>query len=625
VVSGFYAGLTNGIGPTDQPIRIGVQINRGPIAQTVTIPTYPSPLNLYTRQNRQHTVPLDVAQRYHRALSRPYPCRDGDELRLVIVACGATGGEGLGIRGGFQFHGQYDLSPRAERAGIPDPVFREARGSGPLTAIAWGPAEKIVTGNQIQFDPLCAPQNNSGVIADEDGTLFQVTSYYSVDEQYGGGRQGSIARLYGFRKRPGASEWRPLGCLVDPLPLGLVYAGDPFVFRDFDGIPCVAFTTAEGKESIAGVQAVGGMLLRSTTRSFAGPWHLPRVLFEKYPLGTDKEARVICLRVFPRETTHDYVILWQFGLRDITIRGLVRPSLDPPYVPLPHGVITDAPVLVRNQEEGGGGFRRGPYGYLSTWQIPSINDPTGMQRVYRFEMEDPLNPAKWVPLSGSWGWNAASDPWQDGGETADAWSLSLDAPTDRLFATSVVYSLTHQKNSLMARSVQWDERVGGEYRFGAPRIPAFRFVSPVVEYAVGPAATLEVEIDGLPRSSTSPLILVLGDADTTMGHMAGIRMMENRAAFITISPNGQIREKTARKSVPYPGDPAAFVSIRLAKIHHSIRAWVNARFVGGYRVKSWVWGWKAHPDLRFRLFAQDGEEYRVRRIVLTDGAEGICN
>jgi hypothetical protein len=362
------------------------------------------------------------------------------------------------------------------------------------------------------------------------------------------------------------------------------------------------------------------MLLRSTTRSFAGPWQPPRVLFEKYPMGADKEARVICLRVFPREPTHDYVILWQFGLRDISVRGLVRPSLDTPDIPLPHDTITAAPVLVRNQEEGGGGFQRGPYGYLSTWQIPSINDPTGMQRVYRFELEDPLNPDKWIPLPGSWGWNASSDPWQDGGETADAWSLSLDAPTDRLFATAVVYSLTHRKNSIMARSVRWDERVGREYRFGAPRIPAFRFVSPVVEYAVGPAAALEVEIKGLPRSSTSPLVLVLGGAETTMGHMVGIRVMANRAAFITISPSGKIREKTAGKPVPCPSDPAAFASIRLAKDHHRIRAWVNGRLVGKYRVKPWVWGLKAHPDLRFRLFAQDGAEYRVQRIVLTDGA-----
>nr|MDO8114328.1 hypothetical protein [Candidatus Sigynarchaeota archaeon] len=607
MLSGFYAQLQNGIPPQDQPIEVGIRVNHEQLPRTIRLPVFPAPLNLYTRQNRKHTVPLDIALRYPVALNPPRPCKSGDEIQLFIVSCGKVAS---GVSAGLQFQGTWNL------ADFPAP-FRETRGGGPISRIAWGPAETIVTGNQIQFDPLCAPQNNSGIIRDPDGTLYQVTAFYSVDEQYGGGRKGSISRLYGFRRseKPGSDAvWEPLGCLVDPCPMNLVYAGDPFVFRDLDGTPCIAFTTADGTDGFNDVQTVGGMLLRSRTKSFAGPWHAPAILFDKYPLGQDKEARVICLRIFPRKPTKDYVVIWQFGLRDISIRALIRPALD---VPLTHDEIRTAPVMVRNQEEGGGGFARDNKGYISTWQIPSINDPTGLQRLYEFDLDDPLNTGKWHPLPGSWGWNATSDPWQDGGETADAWSLSLDPATDQLYCTAVVWSATNQKNSVITRSVPWTEKERAEFRFGAPKVKGFQHVAPAIEYALGPSATLDIEIRSV--RPEDPLYMLVGNSDMTLGNMAGVEISPACTRFISITSKNTIRPAlgTTRLAI----DSSRFVHVRLTKEKNSIKAWVGGHFIGTRWISPWIRGGSLHAELRFKLLARDGAEYRVRNLRLTDGHE----
>jgi hypothetical protein len=102
--------------------------------------------------------------------------------------------------------------------------------------------------------------------------------------------------------------------------------------------------------------------------------------------------------------------------------------------PLTQEQIKAAPTLTRNQEEGGGGFVRGSKGYLSTWQIPGINDSTSIQRFYEFDLYDPLNPEKWRVVPGSWGWNDGVNPIEDGGATADAWSLFYLPESDTLGA-----------------------------------------------------------------------------------------------------------------------------------------------------------------------------------------------
>jgi hypothetical protein len=609
LLSGFYAQLTNCIPPQDQPITIRIRINHRLLPKSIQIPIFPYPLNLYTRQNRKGTIPLDIAFRYHVALNPPYNCKKGDEIQIVVQSCGHIDS---GIMGGLQFQGKYNLSDFSA-------PFRETRGAGPISRIAWGPAEKIVTGNQIQFDPLCAPQNNSGIISDNDGTLFQITAYYSVDEQYGGGRKGSISRLYSFRKKQKENDdtaWELLGCLVDPRPLNLMYAGDPFVFRDFDDTPCVAFTTADGTDGFSDVQTVGGMLLRSQTKSFAGPWDPPKILFEKYPLGNEKEGRVICLRIFPRKSTKDYVVIWQYGLRDISIHALIRTSLD---VPLTHNNINSAPMLVRNQEEGGGGFIRGNKGYISTWQIPSINDPTGLQRVYEFDLEDPLNPEKWHPLPESWGWNAVSDPWQDGGETADAWSLNLDPITDRLYCTSVEYSYTLQKNSIFTRSVHWSEKMGSEFRFGAPKVKNFQMIFPTIEYALGPVAMLEVDVRSL--HPHNHIYIGIGRSDTTMGSMIGLEISPTQTRFISISKKNKIQPKS--NTIQLIVNCTQFVHIRLFKQNNRIKAWVNDQIIGIQSISHWSSSRSSQIEWRFKLFAQNGAEYNIRNLFLTDGSQGL--
>lgn len=601
-ISGFYVRLSNCVGPEREPVVAAVRIRGELQSERATIPVYPSPLNEFTKTGGGAQPPLDVGQEYQVALAKPVTLAAGEVATLEIVSAGPMVS---GVTAGFQFHGAWPL------AGMRQP-FRAVRAAGPVSWVPWSAREVVCTGTQKKFDPLCAPQNNSGVVADDDGTLYQFTSYYSVDEQYGGGRDGSYARIFGYRKNPHRS-WEPLGLIVDPVESGLTYAGDPFAFRDLNGTPCLAYTTADGTKGFIDWKLIDGRILRSTTRSFSGPWQAPHALYEKYPRGTASDGRMIGIRIYPRPATKDYILLWQHGQRDITVRGAIIPDLN---VKLTHEQINRSPVLVRNQEEGGGGFPYGDKGYLSTWQIPSINDPTSLQRLYEFDLADPFNPEKWHVMPGSWGFNDGTNRIEDGGETADAWSMSMIG--DELWTSLVVWSVSEKRNSILACHVPWNQRRSGTFRFGGIRLPAFGEIAPTVEYAVGRQCSLSLEFTSRGDRAHACLLLAPSARPGRRGGI-GLAVSDKGARLVRYSDQG---DETALTPIRDPKwTTGKSYKIKLRRDGDAITAWIDGIMLGRATIadpsqKALL----AEPQC-FKLHGSQGTLYTISHAVLVDGPE----
>jgi hypothetical protein len=599
-VSGFYIRLTNCV-PPKVPVVATLRSDGKLLEERATIPAFPFPLKDSTRPGGPVLPPLDVGQEYRTALANPLALKPGDALTLEVVSAGEMVS---GVTAGLQFQGSWQLTELRQ-------PFRAARTAGPVCRVAWSEREVICTGNQIKFDPECAPQNNSGVVADADGTLYQFSSFYSVDEQYGGGRGNSYARLYGFRKRPGAKEWEKLGLLVDPVKTGLTYAGDPFAFRDLDGTPCLAYTTADGTNGFSDWKLIDGRVLRSATRSFAGPWGEPHAFYEKFPRGEADDGRMIGIRIYPRQASRDYLLLWQHGGRDMTVRGAILPDLK---ATLTHEQIRRAAILARNQEEGGGGFQRDGKGYLSTWQIPWINDPSGLQRLYEFDLADPLNPAAWRVVPGSWGFNDGTHAIEDGGCTADAWSLSMVG--DELWATSVVWSVTHKRNSTLACRVPWDKRVGDAFRYGVPCVSGFHEVVPVVEYAVGDPSSLSLEYTGCGKEAFLFLFLAPSSRPLYQGAL-GLEVSAKGSRLVAYPEVGQPAQLTPYQEPKWvSGKP---YQVKLCRTGDTLAAEVNGVVLGPVQITDPTQKKLLSEPQRFKLYGWQGGFYTVRNAVLTDG------
>ena len=601
-LTGFSVRLANCVGPEKQPVVAAVWIRGGLRRERISLPVYGSPLNQYTRQNGRVFPPLDVAQEYRVALDEPALLAAGDEAAVEIVSAGPMRS---GVTAGLQFQGRWPLLKMRE-------PFRQTKAAGPVCRIAWSDREVICTGNQRRFDPQCAPQNNSIVVADEDGTLWQFTAFYSVDEQYGGGRVGSYARTYAYRKRPGAGTWEPLGSVLD-LPQGITYVADPFAFRDLDGTPCLILGVVDGTMGFVDWKLSWGYLLRSTTRSFAGPWTKPRFLWEAYPQGATCDGRMICPKIFPREKTRDYVLLWQHGTQDIADRGAILPDLQ---TTLTHAQIDAAPVLVRNQNEGNGGFVCGGKGYICGWQIPNVNDVTSIQRLYEFDLADPLDPEKWRVAGGSWGFNDGAHAVEDGGATADCWQLSLLG--DELWATSVAWSATHRKNSTLACHVPWEKRLGDVFRYGVSRVVPYHEIAPVVEYAVGKQCSLELEQTGVGKDAYGFVFLAPSLRPLHYGGIA-LEASNKGSRLVAYSADGKPAGLT-----PYQGprwSSGRPLRLKLQRDGYRITGWSGGVRIGPVAVADPTQRRLLDEPQRFKLYGWQGSLYSVRDAVLTDGPE----
>ncbi|MBN2377500.1 MAG: hypothetical protein JXD22_13950 [Sedimentisphaerales bacterium] len=608
VLSGFYTRLSNAIGPVEKPTIVGIRIDGQLLAEQVQIPVYGSPLNQFTATGGKMAVPLDVGQEYRVALENPRSLSIG---QIVVVEVLDSESLRSGLTAGLQFQGIWKLTDM--RA-----PFREVRGSGPISRAEWSPRQLIVTGNQIRGDSLCAPQNNSGIVSDPNGALYQFTAFYSVDEQYGGGRLDSYSRLYGFQRRPGQTTWEPLGLLVDPVPMGLTYAGDPFAFRDLQGRPCLIFTTVDGTRGFHDWKHIDARLMRSQSNSFAGPWSKERPIFEGLASVDSHRHRVNCLRIYPRVRHKDYLIVWLHGESDISWKGILVKDLDQP---LSHQQVLTATQLSRNQEEGGAGFVRGDKGYLSTWQIPSINDPTGIQRLYEFDLDDPLNPERWQIVPGSVGWTDPRQPLEDGGPTADSWALSYLPEQDELWATMIVWSASQKRNSVLTCSTAWDRRQGSIFRLGVPACSwnshgIWQEVAPVVEYAVGWQCSLVGSITGY--GSEAYLCLGLGPSAQPLLHGAVcIEVTEAGARLAYVETNGSVEGLTKFVAVKFAsGRPYRLELIRDGWI---FRAAVDDINLGPVAIDSPVIRQCLTDNPRFKFLARRGGYYELTDVVLTDG------
>jgi hypothetical protein len=604
-VTGFYTRLANCVGPRLEPVVVALRSAGGLSAERVAIPVYGTPLNMYTRQNGKVFPPLDVAQEYRVALAQPLKLKAGDEVTLEIVSAETMVS---GVVAGLQFAGRWPLLELRE-------PFRQTKAAGPVSRIAWSEREVVCTGNQQQFDPQCAPQNNSVVVGDADGSLFQFTAFYSVDEQYGGGRGGSYARTYAYKRRPGTNGWEALGVVME-LPAGITYAADPFAFRDLDGTPCLILGVADGTNGFADWKFSWGYLLRSQTKSFAGPWSEPHYLWEKYPRGSSNNAgseRMICARVFPRPRTKDYVLCWQHGEADISVRGAILPDLK---TTLTHEQIRNAPTLIRNQDEGSGGFVRGEKCYIDSWQIPNVNDVTSIQRLYEFDLDDPLNPERWRVVPGSWGFNDGTNPLEDGGATADCWSLSLVG--DELWATSVAWSTSNRRNSTLACRVPWDKRLGDTFRYGVSKVDAYKEIAPVVEYAVGERCSLSAEITGSGKESYVFLCLAPSARQLIRGGVA-VEVSDKGTRLAACGQDGRSTGLT-----PYVGQPfvpGRTYAVKLQREGSTITGWVDGQKIGPVTLSDPAQTKLLAEPPRFKFHGWQGGLYTIRNAYIVDGQE----
>ena len=615
-LSGFYIRLTNCLPPRETPIVASLQINGKRLEETVAIPAFGFPLAYHTRPygfDPQTFPPLDVAREFRRAVA-PIALRKGDVVRAAIDSCGD--GVASGVTCGLQFQGRKPL----ELARAP---FRECRTNGPVCSIPWSEPEIVAVGTHKQFDPMCAPQNNSSVIADKDGTVYIFCAYYSVDEQYGGGRSGSYSRIYGYKKAPNADKWESMGLIVDLLEGG-TYSGDPFVFRDLEGRPNLLFTSCDGTNGFIDWQKEGNYIIRSKTDSFAGPWGEPKPLWEAYPREPDDNktgGRANCLRIYPRAKTRDYLVVWNHGAQDMDIRGLVVPNLDDV---ISHDAIGSAPVFVKNQEEGGGGFTYGDKGYYSTWQIPWLNDPNGLQRMYEIDLNDPLNPESWRATPGSIGFNSGANPKRDGGTTADAWAIS--AAAGKIWATSCEYSASENKNYLYVRSAPLEafhdylegKRTDAVFRYGAVRVPRYHETFPTVEYALGQDCSFEM--DFLSRGELSYAFIALGPSDAPN---------ELRTVFYEVNPNGAffVAYKNEHERIILAENPNATwepnrkYRLKLTREGNWLVAYLDGKKVLETTVDDPEILANLNDNPRFRLYGWQGGDYEISNAFIVDGKE----
>ena len=615
-LSGFYIRMTNCLPPRETPIVASLQINGKRLEETVAIPAFGFPLAYHTRPygfDPQTFPPLDVAREFRRAVA-PIALRKGDVVRAAIDSCGD--GVASGVTCGLQFQGRKPL----ELARAP---FRECRTNGPVCSIPWSEPEIVAVGTHKQFDPMCAPQNNSSVIADKDGTVYIFCAYYSVDEQYGGGRSGSYSRIYGYKKAPNADKWESMGLIVDLLEGG-TYSGDPFVFRDLEGRPNLLFTSCDGTNGFIDWQKEGNYIIRSKTDSFAGPWGEPKPLWEAYPREPDDNktgGRANCLRIYPRAKTRDYLVVWNHGAQDMDIRGLVVPNLDDV---ISHDAIGSAPVFVKNQEEGGGGFTYGDKGYYSTWQIPWLNDPNGLQRMYEVDLNDPLNPESWRATPGSIGFNSGANPKRDGGTTADAWAIS--AAAGKLWATSCEYSASENKNYLYVRSAPLEafhdylegKRTDAVFRYGAVRVPRYHETFPTVEYALGQDCSFEM--DFLSRGELSYAFIALGPSDAPN---------ELRTVFYEVNPNGAylVAYKNEHERIILAENPNATwepnrkYRLKLTREGNWLVAYLDGKKVLETTVDDPEILANLNDNPRFRLYGWQGGDYEISNAFIVDGKE----
>lgn len=615
-LSGFYIRLTNCLPPRETPIVASLQINGKRLEETVAIPAFGFPLAYHTRPygfDPQTFPPLDVAREFRRAVA-PIALRKGDVVRAAIDSCGD--GVASGVTCGLQFQGRKPL----ELARAP---FRECRTNGPVCSIPWSEPEIVAVGTHKQFDPMCAPQNNSSVIADKDGTVYIFCAYYSVDEQYGGGRSGSYSRIYGYKKAPNADKWESMGLIVDLLEGG-TYSGDPFVFRDLEGRPNLLFSSCDGTNGFIDWQKEGNYIIRSKTDSFAGPWGEPKPLWEAYPREPDDNktgGRANCLRIYPRAKTRDYLVVWNHGAQDMDIRGLVVPNLDDV---ISHDAIGAAPVFVKNQEEGGGGFTYGDKGYYSTWQIPWLNDPNGLQRMYEVDLNDPLNPESWRATPGSIGFNSGANPKRDGGTTADAWAIS--AAAGKIWATSCEYSASENKNYLYVRSAPLEafhdylegKRTDAVFRYGAVRVPRYHETFPTVEYALGQDCSFEM--DFLSRGELSYAFIALGPSDAPN---------ELRTVFYEVNPNGAylVAYKNEHERIILAENPNATwepnrkYRLKLTREGNWLVAYLDGKKVLETTVDDPEILANLNDNPRFRLYGWQGGDYEISNAFIVDGKE----
>jgi len=160
-LAGFALRLHAPLPAAGQVLSVGLRIDGALRPERARLPGVPRPFNAHCALG-QNAHPFDAAQEFQAVIDGGLALSAGQTLELVAVDAPEPPPGGIVLR----------LIPQGRRhlTGMARPWVEE-RGAGPVCRIPWSPAEIVHEGSETAGDADCSPQNNSGIVADPDGTL----------------------------------------------------------------------------------------------------------------------------------------------------------------------------------------------------------------------------------------------------------------------------------------------------------------------------------------------------------------------------------------------------------------------------------------------------------------------
>jgi hypothetical protein len=220
-------------------------------------------------------------------------------------------------------------------------------------------------------------------------------------------------------------------------------------------------------------------------------------------------------------------------------------------------------------------------------------------------------------VPGSWGFNDGTNPVEDGGATADCWSLSLVG--NELWATPMVWGFSYRKNSVLACHVPWDRRFGNVFRYGVAKVSGYNEVAPVVEYAVGDKCSLSAEITG---SGTEAYVFLFLAPSVRPLFGGGVAVEVSDKGSRLVAYAGKGRQATGLTPYHEPG----FVSgkafqVKLQRDGNTLAGWVDGQKLGPVTISDPTQKTMFAEPQRFKFYGWQGGLYSIKSAVLVDGPE----
>jgi len=318
---------------------------------------------------------------------------------------------------------------------------------------------KIAVGNEMPFDARSHVQNNSNIIRNPyNGRLIAVPAFFTVDEQKTG-QSGLKSRLYLYQSKPyGAGntldaqgnpivDWEEAGVLVDLDPNSTdqtQYVGDAHLSYDAEGNVICIFNTVNGINDVTTRTGLSVKWIKLDKAT--GVWSKPATLYH-FEYNQTSEW-VYCPRLVYDAVARKYLLVLNVW-NSADNRHFRALRLDSLQTALTAADIRSAPVIIMNNEEGGGMWKVGTDVFISTWQVPSNNTPTTRQTIYKAPLAEAHLPGAWKPFAHSGARNEPNNIFQDGGFTADACNFWVEESARKIYRTCVGWGNNRTRNYMV--------------------------------------------------------------------------------------------------------------------------------------------------------------------------------